>query len=44
MEGNYLTETSYRGTKKFSQQDVKTADATGFWCGSMTITWNVALI
>jgi DNA polymerase V len=30
MEGEYFNETSYRGTKKFSQQDVKTADATGF--------------
>jgi DNA polymerase V len=30
MEGEYFHETSYRGTKKFSQQDVKTADATGF--------------
>src|SRR5688572_2162509 len=30
MEGDFFNETSYRGTKKFSQQDVKTADATGF--------------
>jgi len=30
MEGEFFNETSYRGTKKFSQQDVKTADATGF--------------
>jgi DNA polymerase V len=30
MEGEHFHETSYRGTKKFSQQDVKTADATGF--------------
>jgi DNA polymerase V len=30
MEGEYFNEASYRGTKKFSQQDVKTADATGF--------------
>lgn len=30
MEGEYFNETSYRGTKKYSQQDVKTADATGF--------------
>lgn len=30
MEGEYFNETSYRGTKKFSQQDVKTADVTGF--------------
>ena len=30
MEGESFNETSYRGTKKFSQQDVKTADATGF--------------
>ncbi|WP_205508531.1 LexA family protein [Longitalea arenae] len=30
MEGDYFHGTSYRGTKKFSQQDVKTADATGF--------------
>jgi DNA polymerase V len=30
MEGEFFHKTSYRGTKKFSQQDVKTADATGF--------------
>ena len=30
MEGEFFNEASYRGTKKFSQQDVKTADATGF--------------
>jgi len=30
MEGDLFNETSYRGTKQFSQQDVKTADATGF--------------
>lgn len=30
MEGDFFNETSYRGTKQFSQQDVKTADATGF--------------
>jgi DNA polymerase V len=30
MEGDFFNEASYRGTKKFSQQDVKTADATGF--------------
>lgn len=30
MEGESFNETSYRGSKKFSQQDVKTADATGF--------------
>lgn len=30
MEGEFFHEASYRGTKKFSQQDVKTADATGF--------------
>ena len=30
MEGEHFHESSYRGTKKFSQQDVKTADATGF--------------
>jgi DNA polymerase V len=30
MEGDFFHETSYRGTKQFSQQDVKTADATGF--------------
>ena len=30
MEGEHFHETSYRGTKKFTQQDVKTADATGF--------------
>jgi len=30
MEGEHFHEASYRGTKKFSQQDVKTADATGF--------------
>lgn len=30
MEGENFHGTSYRGTKKFSQQDVKTADATGF--------------
>src|SRR5688572_5595414 len=29
MEGEFFNETSYRGTKKFSQQDVKTADANG---------------
>lgn len=30
MEGEYFHKTSNRGTKKFPQQDVKTADATGF--------------
>src|SRR6476659_990322 len=30
MEGEFFNETSYRGTKQFSQQDVKTANATGF--------------
>src|SRR3954463_14405162 len=30
MEGDFFNKTSYRGTKQFSQQDVKTADATGF--------------
>lgn len=30
MEGKDFHETSYRGTKKLSQQDVKTADVTGF--------------
>src|ERR1043165_2794912 len=30
MEGDFFQGTSYRGTKEFSQQDVKTADATGF--------------
>lgn len=30
MEGGFFHGTSYRGTKQFSQQDVKTADATGF--------------
>lgn len=30
MEGDLFHGTSYRGTKQFSQQDVKTADATGF--------------
>src|SRR5687767_15973002 len=30
MEGDLFHGTSYRGTKEFSQQDVKTADATGF--------------
>jgi DNA polymerase V len=29
MEGEYFHKTPYRGTKKFSRQDVKTADATG---------------
>ncbi|OQP49844.1 LexA family protein [Niastella populi] len=29
MEGEFFNETSNRGTKKFPQQDVKTADATG---------------
>jgi DNA polymerase V len=30
MEGDLFHGTSYRGTRQFSQQDVKTADATGF--------------
>src|SRR5207237_5208010 len=30
MEGDFYNKTSYRETKQFSQQDVKTADATGF--------------
>ncbi|MBS1920176.1 MAG: translesion error-prone DNA polymerase V autoproteolytic subunit [Bacteroidetes bacterium] len=30
MEGEYLYEAGYRGTKKFSQENVRTANATGF--------------
>jgi DNA polymerase V len=30
MEGEYFQESSYEGTKQYSQWDVKTADATGF--------------
>ena len=30
MEGDLFNKPSYRGTKQFSQQDIKTADATGF--------------
>ncbi|MCC7402015.1 MAG: translesion error-prone DNA polymerase V autoproteolytic subunit [Chitinophagaceae bacterium] len=30
MDGEYFTEAGYKGSKKFSQQDVRTANATGF--------------
>jgi DNA polymerase V len=30
MEGDFFSEASYQGSKKYSQWDVKTADATGF--------------
>src|SRR2546430_8587365 len=30
MQGDIFNESSYRGTKQYSQQDIKTADATGF--------------
>src|ERR1700760_1224707 len=30
MEEDFFNKSSYRGTKQFSQQDIKTADATGF--------------
>ena len=39
MEGEFFNEASYRGTKKFSQQDVKTADATGF--GNAWLTYGL---